>query len=510
MAIATYPSVVVYADNKKTKIQHLLFGDWIKRCKDDNGNYIEDGDWIKIRCRGVNGWIKKHEIEDDSILEINIVDVGQGDGCFIITPENKFILVDAGKTDNMHRFLSWRFNLRYRKPDKPPIKFESAIISHSDLDHYGGFGDIFKDDKIIFDNVYHNGIVERVGDYPLGETTKVKGKKYIKELIKATNDLKPIITDPQKVGKKRYLKVLLEAWNINPKPEFTMLDKSTKYIPGYDANNNEVQMEILGPVTETHDGKKMLKYFKDKGKTKNGHSVIIRLKIKDLRILLGGDLNISSEDYIMHKYSGEDVVLLKKKLHKAKSDEERKRIEERIEKAVKKSREFFECEIAKACHHGSHHFTSEFLRSVNPIATIVSSGDNEGYAHPRPDALGTFGKCGRGERPLIFSTELARSANENIKNPYALRNKVLNLIEEYDAIEEGTKKKERLNKKITKELENIERSIAIYGLINIRTDGNRTIIAQKLERPRSKGAKYDIHEIIKENGEFKYKIKLKH
>jgi hypothetical protein len=33
-------------------------------------------------------------------------------------------------------------------------------------------------------------------------------------------------------------------------------------------------------------------------------------------------------------------------------------------------------------------------------------------------------------------------------------------------------------------LAKLERSVAVYGLINLRTDGTRAILAQKLERPR--------------------------
>jgi hypothetical protein len=32
--------------------------------------------------------------------------------------------------------------------------------------------------------------------------------------------------------------------------------------------------------------------FGDDGKTKNGHSVVLRLKYREIRILMGGDLNI--------------------------------------------------------------------------------------------------------------------------------------------------------------------------------------------------------------------------
>jgi hypothetical protein len=66
---------------------------------------------------------------------------------------------------------------------------------------------------------------------------------------------------------------------------------------------------------------------------------------------------------------------------------------------------------------------------VDATVTVLSSGDNEPYSHPRPDALGALGKHGRGLRPLIFSTELARSAKENIKHPYQLRAKIKKLVE---------------------------------------------------------------------------------
>jgi beta-lactamase superfamily II metal-dependent hydrolase len=68
--------------------------------------------------------------------------------------------------------------------------------------------------------------------------------------------------------------------------------------------------------------------------------------------------------------------------------------------------------VAKACHHGSADFTNAFLQSLNSAATIISSGDEEPHAHPRPDAVGALGKFGRGNRPLIFSTEIARSTRD--------------------------------------------------------------------------------------------------
>ena len=49
-------------------------------------------------------------------------------------------------------------------------------------------------------------------------------------------------------------------------------------------------------------------------------------------------------------------------------------------------------------------------------------------------------------------------------------------------------------------------------MINVRTDGKKVIICQKLEKARSKGQKWDIHELVFNPvlNDFEYKIKLNH
>jgi hypothetical protein len=94
--------------------------------------------------------------------------------------------------------------------------------------------------------------------------------------------------------------------------------------------------------------------------------------------LLGGDLNTLSENYLMSMYPDQNP---------------------------------FEVDVAKSCHHGSSDFTENFMKRINPYATIISSGDNEGHAHPRADAIGCAGKYSKSKRPLVYSTELARSTN---------------------------------------------------------------------------------------------------
>ena len=38
----------------------------------------------------------------------------------------------------------------------------------------------------------------------------------------------------------------------------------------------------------------------------------------------------------------------------------------------------------------------------------------------------------------------------------------------------------------------LERSVAVYGMISLRTDGHKVLMAQKLERRRSKAHKWDL------------------
>jgi ABC-type nitrate/sulfonate/bicarbonate transport system substrate-binding protein len=152
------------------------------------------------------------------------------------------------------------------------------------------------------------------------------------------------------------------------------------------------------------------------------------------------------------------------------------------------------------------------MRAVNPIATVVSSGDNEPHGHPRPDTLGIIGKYGRGSRPLIFSTELARSTKEIIKHPNVVRAELRATLAANEAILNDAAAKTAAKTKAKKAIQNalkiIERSVANYGMINLRTDGTNVLLAQRLETQRSKKARWDIHLLEPDqNKRLKYQTK---
>ncbi len=484
----SYPSAVQWgkkgsaSSNKGTQpVNHLLWGDWAR---------IDDitGKWYKIRCRGRSGWVREDNLQTNRILEVNFIDVGQGDGAHIQTPDDKALIVDAGVADNMYRFLRWRFG-RFARV----FRFEAAVITHPDKDHYYGFKPLFEHYKVRFNKIVHNTIVEQVigRKSSLGKMEKPAGasKKHLTGLVRTRAELKTITDSKAKRGRRLYPNMLHTAETSGRVDDIIGVLasedlESPNYLPGFAPDDNRgMTMKILGPIATTlSNGKAGLPNFGGTGKTKNGHSVVLQIEIGDVKIQLGGDLNEPSQDYLLETYTG-----LKHPPHSTEEETE----------LVEAARPHFEADVTKACHHGSPDVSTTFMRAVNPIATVVSSGDDEPHGHPRPDTLGIIGKHGRGARPLIFSTELARSTKEIIKHPNVVRKEVRDTLKLNEAIlndpDASSAAKTKAEKAIQDALKKIERSVANYGMINLRTDGKNVLMAQRLETERSKKHRWDIH-----------------
>lgn len=508
------------------KVNHLLMGDWLAyRGETRNG-------WAKVRCRGKDGWLKVTDFSEKRALEVNFVDVGQGDGCHIVTPDDDIILIDAGVGTNMNRFLSWRYNLRDRNvnrapdfdPDDPdvkePWKIDYVVVSHPDNDHYYGLLDVFRNPKLSFAEVYHNGIVERPAEsedptlyYPskddLGGYVKSGSKRYLWNVIGTSTKIKELIKAHPKTT-KQYLSTLRACVANTPGVRFKALSKEiddlgqTVYMGPFDGTG-DIELRVVGPIAEkiTHGGetRTCLRKLGKESITKNGHSIVLQLRYGNLKIMLGGDLNTQSQDFLLQNYTSvrTESSKLEKKVDKLETREsalsrnDRKALDKargQINDIVAEARAVFECDITKACHHGSAHFSDTFLKAVNASATVISSGDNESHSHPRPDALGAFGKYGNGKRPLIFSTELARSSKEftPIIDYFGVLTDYLRRL--------GEAETEKDRRRIERDMEkHQDRNVAVYGMITLRALDDRVVIAQKLEVPRPNGTKWDIYEL---------------
>ncbi|NOQ72461.1 MAG: hypothetical protein GQ574_10695 [Crocinitomix sp.] len=520
---------------RRNAINHLILGDEL--------HYLDetDGEWAKFHCRRSSGWLKIEWVTGQRLLEVNFVDIGQGDGCHVVAPDGEILLIDAGegvgfdgkRGDNMLRFMNWRYNLRNRKvadvdgvlaedPDvMEPLKIDYGIISHPDLDHYFGFLNLFKHPKIDFTKVCHNGIIERsIQDgssstwmYDFGRKVPplpYKRKYHLWDTVLTHQEMVTLL-EAQSSSSKYYMKTLVAAHENNPNASFQFLSQPQNYLDHFD-EDNLLSLEILGPLTEPieFEGKvrQCLVKLGNESKTKNGHSIVFQLRYGKVKMILGGDLNTESQDYLAQFYSGESTKLsdLEKDLKKIKAElvsspnltlTARQNLEQDLDEKTKlmdliisKTKRKFGTDIAKACHHGSSDVLDSFLRAINPLATVISSGDNESHSHPRPDALGAYGKSSRGDRPLIFSTELARSTNE-FSYP----------IKFYGVLKQLEERMNQMTNARDKEIyrlrmENLRDSnVARYGMITVRTDGEQVIVAQKLERARSSSSKWDIYEL---------------
>jgi len=265
-----YPDAVMYSEKPgvegRKAMNHVIWGDWLR---------IQqiDGTDVEVRCRRTTGWLKKTQIRERRILEVNFVDIGQGDGCHIVTPDDRALIIDAGEGDNMYRFLRWRYG-RFAKE----FTFDAAIITHPDQDHYLGFRPLFEEKNLSFDHLYYNGIVERVatrkaqGEGPIGfvEEDPATGRRYVIP-VPGLTEIKEITDSASRVGRRRFPKLLKTAVDSGRVKDFEWLHAekgSDRYVPGYTASKS-LRLKILSPVPEADAaGNLRLRSFGDDGKTK--------------------------------------------------------------------------------------------------------------------------------------------------------------------------------------------------------------------------------------------------
>ena len=377
-----YESVTPTGKGKKP-VNKILMGTYVSIVE-------EKEEWYKVKTAGPDGWMHADQLSDDMGLKIFYLDVGQGDGV-LIEAGNYKILIDAGPSDNMFNYLTkWQY--KYLLDDNKKIHIDYLIVSHFDQDHYKGFIKILEHAGFTFGQICHAGILkfassENTYNTGLGDTIQKGGITYL------TTIFDNLLTIEEPVPFNRditaFLNQLEKAKVENRVQKAKRLGQGETIIKKT-IEGKPFKLEVLAPFIEKVSNKKVYVYWKDDGKTINGHSLVVKLSFGNRSFLFAGDLNSLSENYLIEKYENENP---------------------------------FEVDVAKSCHHGSSDFTETFMALVNPYASVISSGDNETFSHPRADAVGCAGKYSKGTRPLVFSTELARSTDlKNKKILYGMIN----------------------------------------------------------------------------------------
>src|SRR5688572_14972097 len=68
------------------KLFELLWGDRVRVISKGAGRW-------RVHARGRDGYVERSAISDTSLLEVYFIDVGQGDGVLIRTPDGRHVLI---------------------------------------------------------------------------------------------------------------------------------------------------------------------------------------------------------------------------------------------------------------------------------------------------------------------------------------------------------------------------------------------------------------------------------
>lgn len=459
---------------QKKKFREVIWGDYLKVKKDLGDGWLEI-DWAaRSPEKRRTLYIPKADTAERRPLEIIFLDVGQGDGAVLISPETdgeeRIVVIDAGEGGNMRAFLAARFQT-YRGFD-----FAAAVMTHPDQDHYFGFKDVFADPGIGFGTVYHNGLVER--PVKEAEWAKLGGKPvkadgssvaYIGNLAEDHETVKAIFDGVASTAKfPQVMRAALENPKIDDirmlSVQHATMEDDMAWMPDFapsDARGYTIR--VLAPVVEEGpDGLPALRQLGSYNETKNAHSVILRLQYGKFSVLFGGDLNAGAEKFLLQHYTGAS------KFPKTGTPA--------YDDMVAKARGTFRSDVMKSCHHGSEKVTDAFLDAVNPAAFVISSGDSEPHIHPRPDLLGRLGRFGRGGAPVILSTELQRSSRERED-----KGAVDKLLAAIDKLAAGKLAAGQIAQ-LKDDVKTLGRSnVEVYGAIYLKTDGDRLMTAFRIE-----------------------------
>lgn len=465
------------ATGSKSRI-HLLWGDRVEVGERSKGR-------VEARARGWSGWVKESALGGQPLLELYFVDVGQGDGVLIKTPNGRHLMIDGGyrrASQNTRKsaadFVDWKF---FRDYGEKRIVLDAMIASHCDADHYGGLSDLLdveQSDELDCTDVrvkalYHAGVGWwRSPNHKrwLGEYKTVDGEDFLTRLVGDREEVAAALkadANPALQGQwGDFLRLALAArWTNNHPTKIQRLSDADRYVPGFESGTEgEPAIKVLAPVQFDAEGTPGVRRFTGgDSQNTNGNSLLLGLKFGSCRILLTGDLNRKSQEALLADYAGR--------------------------------RDEFLCDVGKACHHGSDDVSFKFLKAMSPAATIISSGDNEGHDHPRASILAASAVSGYQEisgddliSPLIYSTELARSISIGHPDKLDYESDAGEATLEGEAFEQS-----RVHFTETKPggfPSSRSRSMGatsivaglIYGLVNVRTDGRQILCATLDER----------------------------
>jgi hypothetical protein len=313
------------------------------------------------------------------------------------------MLIDGGENQLFARYLAGRYPGTTKAA---PKEIDCIVVTHGDADHFAGLTEIRRSErnavpaKRLFihpNRVFHNGLVKRPGTVPelrqLGATADVGGTTLITGL---EEDL--LAVDDAEMNRPfRAWKAALKEFASRGPIKIRRLSYGDDDAFAF-LHDEGISVEVLGPIPTTKSRVTGLEFLgeptkapqighpsvaptrfvgKSASHTINGHSIVFRLTYGRWSFMYAGDLNEQSEMRLIEAADAGRVAL--------------------------------RSEVFKVPHHGSSDFRRDYLKAVEPIVSVVSSGDENSrkeYIHPRATLMTALGKYGRDTEPVLFVTEL--------------------------------------------------------------------------------------------------------
>ncbi len=392
----------------------------------------------------------KARFRDEPLLKVRFIDVGQGDGAIIETPDGQIILVDGGEEEHMRRYINVAFSHILKTK---PLPCAAIVVTHGDADHFAGLTRIAEASRrpdspmVTTKRVVHNGLVKRGGKAASNAKTAFGSSREVAKTWYATeleDDLRKV--PPAKMNEpfRKWAAALKRLGTFSP----GMTVKRVAYgdAPFDFLETDTLSIKVLGPIVDQVGGKPALRLLKTPGSgslsashTINGHSIVLRLAYGNVRFLFGADLNEESEERLLTNATSEGLSLA--------------------------------AEVLKVPHHGSADFSPRMLEAVKPVVSVVSSGDENAtkeYIHPRAGLVGALGKYSRAtvEKPLVYVTEMVA------------------FMQRLGTVEMRQIKNGKPAKDATR-ITNAYRK-TVFGIVHVRTDGERVLVSTHSGRDDTK------------------------
>lgn len=258
------------------------------------------------------------------VLQVHILNVGQGDAILIIAPGGKSALVDAGDATAAKtvRDALTRYGVQ---------QLDYFVATHPHPDHIGGASDVIKSIKVL--NVLDCGIPP-----PDFQTSAPAAEPKTKGKSKPPPKPRAIVQLPTTKTYTEFQAAIKQSG-----AQLVTAAPGQRYELG-----GGVLLTVLAPIPPPFTKEQM----RGGGNEPNANSIVLRLDYGDFSMLLPADAEAQTEQRLL---SGNANLAAK---------------------------------ILKVTHHGSKYATTdEFLRRVKPETAIISVGEFNRYGQPAQPVL---------------------------------------------------------------------------------------------------------------------------